>query len=118
MVPLRSILRHRAAIGSDVPVRLLYSSRTLPDVLYREELEQLGRDPNVDVQLTLTREAPDGWTGGRGRIDRARFVELAWPAEQRPLVYVCGPTQFVELVATTLVELGHEPARIKTERFG
>jgi ferredoxin-NADP reductase len=118
VVPLRSILRHRRAVGSDVPVRLLLSARTLSDVLYRAELEQLGTEPGVDLQLTLTRGAPDGWTGRRGRFDRAMLQELAWPAEQRPLVYVCGPTQFVETAAGLLVELGYDPTRIKTERFG
>jgi ferredoxin-NADP reductase len=118
VVPLRSILRHRHAVGSEVAARLVYSARTLPDVLYRAELEQLAADSGVDLQLTLTRGVPDGWTGRRGRIDRAVLRELAWPAEQRPLVYVCGPTQFVETAASTLVELGYDPTRIKTERFG
>jgi ferredoxin-NADP reductase len=118
VVPLRSILRHRQAVGSDVPARILYSARTLPDVLYRTELEQLGTQPGIDLQLTLTRGAPEGFTGRRGRIDRAVLQEVAWPPEQRPLTYVCGPTEFVELAAGALVELGHDPTRIKTERFG
>ena len=70
------------------------------------------------VQLTLTRQWPDDWRGHRGRIDREFLDELAWPPEQRPLVYVCGPTAFVEALADALVRSGHEPGRIKTERFG
>ena len=40
IVPLRAILRHRQRSGSDVPVRLLYSSRTLAEVIYHRELDQ------------------------------------------------------------------------------
>jgi ferredoxin-NADP reductase len=115
IAPLRSMLRHRAAAGSSVPARLLYSARTLDDVIYRDELEGLD---DVDVRLTLTRGWPDGWTGYRRRIDRELLEEIAWPRDERPLVYVCGPTAFVEVAATMLVELGHDSGRIKTERFG
>ena len=118
VVPLRAMLRHHAAIGSDVPVRMLYSARALEEVIYREELDLLAASHEVDVRFTLTREWPAGWQGYRRRIDRALLQEIAWPAAERPLVYVCGPTGFVELAAGTLVELGHDPARIRTERFG
>jgi len=114
VVPFRSMLRHRAAVGSSAPARLLYSSRSLDEVIYRDELERLG----ADVRLTLTREQPDGWTGYGRRIDADLLAEVAWPAEERPLVYVCGPTAFVEVAASSLVALGHDPARIRTERFG
>jgi ferredoxin-NADP reductase len=114
VVPFRSMLRHRTAAGSEVPARLLYSSRSLAEVIYREELERLG----ADVRVTLTREQPEGWTGYRRRIDAELLAEVAWPPEVRPLVYVCGPTAFVEVAANALVELGHDPARIRTERFG
>ena len=114
VVPFRSMLRHHVATGSETPVRLLYSSRSLDEVIYREEL--LGFDEAV--QLTLTRQWPDDWRGHRGRIDRQFLDELGWPSDHRPLVYVCGPTAFVEAVAEALVRRGHEPGRIKTERFG
>lgn len=118
IVPLRSMLRHRAATESTVPVRLLYSSRTLADVIYHDELEQLAADDEVDIRYTLTRDSPEGWPGYRRRIDREILEEVAWSPEDRPLVYVCGPTALVEVVAGTLVELGHDASRIKTERFG
>ena len=114
VVPFRSMLRHRAAAGSSVAARLLYSSRSLDEVIYRDEWEALG----VDVRLTLTREQPEGWTGYARRIDADLLAEVAWPPEERPLGYVCGPTAFVEVAAGALVGLGHDPARIKTERFG
>jgi len=114
VVPFRSMLRHRAAAGNDVPARLLYSSRSLDEVIFRAELEGMG----ADVRLTLTRERPEGWTGYARRIDAELLEEVAWPPEERPLVYVCGPTAFVEVAAESLVALGHDPARIKTERFG
>jgi ferredoxin-NADP reductase len=117
IVPLRSMLRHRAAVDSTVPVRVLYSSRTLDEVIYREELTRLAAD-DVDVRFTLTRGQPDGWRGYRRRIDRELLREFAWEPEARPLVYLCGPTALVEVAADNLVQLGHDPGLIKTERFG
>jgi ferredoxin-NADP reductase len=118
VVPLRCILRHRAAVRSDAPARLLYSSRALPEVIYRDELVSLADDDGVDVRFTLTREQPAGWTGYARRIDGALLGEVAWPAAEQPLTYICGPTAFVETAADALVGLGHDPARIRTERFG
>ena len=116
IVPLRAILRHRQRSGRDVPARLLYSSRTLADVIYRGELDQY-RD-GVRVSYALTRSQPPGWTGYSGRVEAATLAEIAWPASQYPLAFVCGPTSFVETVAADLVALGYPPARVKTERFG
>lgn len=118
VVPFRSMLRHRAAAGRTTPARLLYSSRSLDEVIYREELAALGAEPGVEVELTLTRTQPEGWAGYRRRIDLELLREVAWPAAAEPLVYVCGPTAFVEVAAAGLVELGYAPGRIKTERFG
>jgi len=116
VVPLRAILRHHRAIGSAVPIRLLYSARSLGEVIYRDELAGAADDA-VDVRLTLTREQPPGWSGYARRIDAALLREVSWPPLERPLVYVCGPTAFVEVAASALVELGHEPGRIRTELF-
>jgi ferredoxin-NADP reductase len=116
IVPLRSILRHRERTGSTVGVRLLYSSRTLDDVIYRGELDK----PAVGVEVihTLTRHQPPGWTGYGRRVDAALLAELAWPASANPLAYACGPTSFVEAVSQALVRSGYRPERVKTERFG
>lgn len=116
IVPLRAILRHRQRSGSDIPVRLLYSSRTLPDVIYRDELDSY-RD-GTSVSYTLTRTQPPGWTGYTGRVNSALLAEVAWPAHKEPLAFICGPTSFVETVAEELVHLGYQPGRVKTERFG
>jgi ferredoxin-NADP reductase len=116
VVPLRAILRHRSGTGSDVPARLLYSARTLPDVIYHGELDQY-RD-GAQVIYTLTRSQPPGWTGHTGRIDQALLAETAWAAETNPLAFICGPTSFVETAAAALVGLGYPPERVKTERFG
>jgi ferredoxin-NADP reductase len=117
IVPFRSMLRHRAATASDAPARLLYSARTVDDLIYAPELDAMAA-AGVDVRITLTRAWPEGWTGGRGRIDDAFLAEAAWPPERAANTYVCGPTPFVEAVASGLVRLGHDPARIRTERFG
>jgi ferredoxin-NADP reductase len=118
IVPFRSMLRHRAAVRSSVPARLLYSSRSLSEVIYRDELARLAAYDEVDVRFTLTREAPEGWRGYRRRIDQEILGEIAWSPQQRPLIYICGPTAFVETAASGLVELGHDAGRIRTERFG
>jgi len=114
VVPLMAMARHRARIGSETPMRLVYSSRTWDDVIYRDELEALG----LDVVHTLTREQPPGWTGYARRIDRELLAEVAWPAGERPRVYVCGSTRFVDTAADSLLELGYDASWIRTERFG
>jgi ferredoxin-NADP reductase len=116
VVPLRSILRHRRRSGSDVPARLLYSARTLPDVIYRGELDE--DHDGAQVIYTLTRSQPPGWTGHTGRIDQALLAQAAWAVEANPLAFICGPTSFVETAAAGLVGLGYPPERVKTERFG
>ena len=114
VVPLMAMLRHRHAVGSAVPAKLLYSSRTLEEVIYRDELETIG----AEVVHTLTRERPPGWMGYARRVDAELLREVAYPPELDPRVYVCGPTRFVEAVADALVALGYQPGRIRTERFG
>jgi ferredoxin-NADP reductase len=119
VVPLMAMARHRSAEGSTIPTRLLYSARTLDDVIYRDELMQLDAQENgFEVVYTLTRTQPDGWQGYDRRVDRDLLAEVAPAPAELGLSLVCGPTPFVEAVATALVELGHEPARVKTERFG
>jgi ferredoxin-NADP reductase len=115
VVPFRAMLRHRHAARAEVPTRLVYSARTLADVVYREELTATD---GVDVRLALTREQPEGWDGYDRRIDAAILAETVWAPEDRPLTYVCGPTGFVETVANCLVDLGHDPVLVRTERFG
>jgi ferredoxin-NADP reductase len=119
LVPLMAMLRERVATRSWVSVRLLVSSRSWDDVIYRSELESIDRDHlGVEIVHTLTRSQPAGWTGYARRVDRDMLAEVAWPPRHRPICYVCGPTGFVETVASALVELGHVPAMIRTERFG
>jgi ferredoxin-NADP reductase len=116
VVPLQAIVRERSRAGSSVPVRLLYSSRSWEDVIYSSELD-LPPD-GVKVIYTLTRTQPPAWHGYARRVDEQMLTEVAWPASERPLAYVCGPTNFVESVAAGLVGLGYPPGRVRTERFG
>ena len=114
VAPLMSMIR--SSSGS-TPIRLLYSSRTLEDVIYRKELDSRAGD-NLEVFQTLTREKPPGWTGYTRRIDTEMLREVAWPAADQPHVFVCGSTRFVDAAADGLVALGYEPLSIRTERFG
>ena len=119
VVPLMAMLRHRAKATRKAPARLLFSSRTLADVIYREELERLASaGDGLSVFHTLTREKPAGWTGFTRRVDEAMMSEVAWPKQQMPAVFICGPTSFVEAAASLLVGMGYPPLSIKTERFG
>ena len=122
IVPLMAMIRHHSATASDVPVRLLYSTRSFDDVIYREDLARFSNsDSSVETFHTLTRSQPAGWRGYSRRIDKEMLEELALPVLRRgatSLVYICGPTSFVETAASLFVEMGLDSTRIRTERFG
>ena len=119
VVPLMSMIRHRARRRIRSRMRLVYSARAADDILYRAELDELaGEGDGFDVVCTLTRSAPPGWTGYRRRVDTQMLADVSWPDSGSGSAFVCGPTPFVEAVATSLVLLGHPPGRVKTERFG
>jgi ferredoxin-NADP reductase len=119
VAPLMAMLRARVRDGSEIPVRYLGSARSHEDLIYRSEMESISsKRQGVAILHTLTRSHPPDWAGLTGRVDRDMLTQHVWPADTSPLCYVCGPTGFVETVASTLVELGHEPRRVKTERFG
>lgn len=119
MVPLMSMLRHRAAAGSTAPARLLYSSRNFEDVLYYDELEKLRANGNsLQVFHTLTRSQPAGWKGYSRRIDAEMLSEVTRPLGGSLEAFICGPTLMVEAAADLLVKIGIRPERIRTERFG
>jgi ferredoxin-NADP reductase len=117
VVPLMAMARHRAEVGAEAPMRLVYSSRTWDDVIYRDELERLA-GVGLEVVHTLTREQPPGWSGYSRRIDPELLREVAFPVAEEPRVYVCGSTRFVDAAADGLVGLGYDPRWIRTERFG
>ena len=119
VVPLMAMARHRAAAGSTVPARLLFSARGPEEVIYGAELERLaGAGDGFEVVQTLTRRQPPGWSGYARRVDEAMLAEVAAPLGAGIRAYACGPTALVETVANGLVRLGLPPDRIRTERFG
>lgn len=119
IVPLMAMIRHWHAVGSDLPVNLLYSSRTYEDIIYREELDALQKKGSgLKVIHTLTRTQPQGWIGYKRRIDRQMLREVMTPREDKLIAYICGPTSMVEEVANNLVELGMPAEQVRTERFG
>ena len=117
VVPLMAMIRARAAAHDRTEMRLLVSSRSWDDVLYRDELARASGD-GLSVVHTLTRAQPPGWSGYARRVDAPMLADVGPGPDRLPHVFVCGPTPFVEAVAGALVQLGHEPPRIKTERFG
>jgi ferredoxin-NADP reductase len=118
LVPLMAMLRHRTNQHSSVSTRVLVSSRRLEDILYREELSRLAEGDGLDLYHTLTRGSPPGWPGFSRRIDAEMVAAVAPGPAERPRIYVCGPTAFVERAADLLVQRGHDPAAIRAERFG
>jgi ferredoxin-NADP reductase len=119
LVPLMAMIRARSTAGAKQPFRLIYSVRTPEDVLYADELRRRVRDDQgLDVHYVYTRKTPDGWSSPPKRIDVAALNTYGWPPDFTPDCYVCGPTTFVETAADILVALGHDPRRIRTERFG
>jgi ferredoxin-NADP reductase len=119
IVPLMSMIRHRAAAGARNPTHLLYSSRNLEDIIYYEELERLcAADDSLRVSHTLTRTRPDGWKGYARRIDADMLREVGGPLGRSAQAFVCGPTLLVEAAANELVKLGIRAGQIRTERFG
>src|SRR5690349_7477485 len=119
VVPLMSMIRHRAAAGGTNPTALLYSSRTFEDIIYARELEQLQRtNAGLQVFHTLTRSQPPGWNGYARRIDQDMLREVAGPLGRSVQVYICGPTLLVETVANALVTIAIHSSQTRTERFG
>jgi ferredoxin-NADP reductase len=118
LVPLMAMLRHRGARAADVEAHVLVSARSDEDALYRDELERLEPRAGLHVAWTFTRTPPPGWGGYARRVDAAMLAEVAPAPDARPLIFVCGPTPFVESVADLLVDGGHDPRTIHAERFG
>jgi ferredoxin-NADP reductase len=121
MVPLMAMVRSRTSSGSTAPFRLLYSIREPAAVLYREELKALSKpsqDTPVTVEYAYTRAVPKDYPRSPGRIDEALIARTSWASSLAPTCYVCGPTSFVENAASLLIASGHNPDRIRTERFG
>ena len=117
IAPLMAMIRLRASTRGGIDARLLFSSRSWDDVIYRAELERLSGD-GMTVVHALTRSQPPGWLGYARRVDHEMLEEVGPSPAERPRAFVCGPTPFVEAVAEALVRIGHEPQQIKTERFG
>jgi ferredoxin-NADP reductase len=118
VVPLMSILRSHQHVQSMAPLTLLLSSRNIDHVLYRKELlDRPAFSSEVKIIHTLTDQQPPAWTGYRRRIDSEMLRHVVQDIEQS-IFYVCGPTAMVEAVANTLVDMGVNPGRVKTERFG
>jgi ferredoxin-NADP reductase len=119
VVPLMSMLRTRNRADNKVPAKLLYSSRSADDIIYRDELDRMAANRDgFDLVHTLTRGAPTGWKGQTRRVDRDMLAQCGFQATEEHQIFVCGPTSFVETVADQLVSLGHGESAIKTERFG
>jgi ferredoxin-NADP reductase len=118
LVPLMAMLRHRSSRSSEVEAHVLASARSADDALYRDELEQLQPRAGLSVAWTFTRTPPPGWSGYARRVDAAMLADVAPAPEAGPLIFVCGPTPFVEAVADLLVDAGYDPRTIHAERFG
>ncbi|XVQ10521.1 FAD-binding oxidoreductase [Spirillospora sp. CA-255316] len=116
IVPIMAMVRAWRDGGGLGTLRLLYSLRSRDLLCYPSELSEL--DGDARLLLAYTRQAPPGSARPPGRLTPAEVAEHGVPPEQGPRCYVCGPTGFVEAMSALLTGLGHDPARIRTERFG
>jgi len=132
VVPLMAMIR----ASTTVPVRLIYSARTPADVIYAPELTERSLVSPLTLTYLYTRSpgsgrnaalspAPDAARDGAGavaarsgRIDAAVIDGAAFSPDEKPAIFVCGPSGFVEAAADLLTAAGHPAATIKTERFG
>jgi ferredoxin-NADP reductase len=116
IVPLMCMLRHRAILSHKIPTKLLYSVRSPEDRIYADDLVELAnKQDGLELFYTYTRVAPEPWTGFKGRVNGEMLMQVA---SANQLAYVCGPTSFVEVVASSLLNVGLEAEHILTERFG
>ncbi|QIO32344.1 ferredoxin reductase [Bradyrhizobium sp. 1(2017)] len=119
ITPLMAMLRHRKMSRPNIPASLIYSARSLADVVYWDELDTMARgDLNLRLVYTLTREHPSDWNGHLGRVNEVLLAENSFTREQNPTFFICGPAGFVESISSMLVKLGFDPFTVKTERFG
>lgn len=118
VVPLYAMASAHAASDDTAPFRLLYSVRSPDDVFFGDELRALADGDRLHLDIVYTRTAPPGFASAPGRLTAESLRAAVLPADQEPRVFVCGPTPFVEAVAGWLLDAGHAPARVRTERFG
>jgi ferredoxin-NADP reductase len=118
LVPLMAMIRHRAAHKATIDTRLLVSSRSWDDLLYRDELSRMSGEMGLTTEFTLTRSQPPSWSGFDRRVDAEMLTLIGPRVSEQPRIFVCGPTAFVESVADALVDIGHPPGSIHAERFG
>lgn len=117
VVPLFAMASAHAASGDEAEFRLLYSVRSPDDAFFSDELDALAGE-RLTLDMVYTRQAPPEAQVPPGRLTPERLAAAVTPPQNNPRVYVCGPTPFVEAVAGWLIDAGHDPARIRTERFG
>jgi ferredoxin-NADP reductase len=111
VAPFLAMVDHHRRQDSSTALRLLYSTRASTDVLGRDVL-------GAETTVTLTREVPADWRGETGRVDSDMLERCTFPVADRPRIFVCGSTPFVESVAATLIDIGHDPSWIRLERYG
>jgi ferredoxin-NADP reductase len=119
VVPLMAMIRERERVGSRAPFRLVYSARSADEILFREELaDRSSAGDRLIIDQIYTRSTPSGYGRPPSRIDRADLADLSWAGGATPRCYVCGSNGFVESASRLLLDLGHAPTMIRTERFG
>jgi ferredoxin-NADP reductase len=120
VVPLMSMIRHRAGQNSQVPTLLLFSARTFDDILFRDELLALeARGDGFELALALTREPAKRVRDYGRRVDATMLAELLARLPEAPKqVFVCGSNPFVEAAAEATLAIGTPAGLIRTERYG
>jgi NAD(P)H-flavin reductase len=113
ITPFRSIIDYIIGRGLQNRVVLLFSNRTVEDIIFRKYLARIdgGR---IRVVNTVTDQKPKGWDGETGRISRDMIAKYVIEPENK-LYYVCGPPPMIESVKHILVGLGVDQSRSRIE---
>jgi ferredoxin-NADP reductase/DMSO/TMAO reductase YedYZ heme-binding membrane subunit len=118
ITPLMAKIRYLTDIAWPGKIHLVYSVKNERDIIFRSELEELQRRfPNLQVDITVTREASAEWTGKRGRLSAEMLMSIV-PDIAQSRVHLCGPTEMVEPIKKALRELGVADDQMKSEAFG
>ena len=116
ITPVMSMLRTLADRGDERPLLLIYGSKDWDSITFREELDELKKRLNLQVEHVLT-NPPARWPGESGRVTAEVLGRLIPGVRNTRQYYVCGPDPMMDSVEAALTRLGVSLANIESERY-
>lgn len=120
VTPFRGFAREATRRQLATKITVLYSVRRPPDIIFRQEFEELARqNPHFVFHVTCTRLTPeDTWTGHHGRIT-GHWVRQHLTDPAKTVFYACGPNALVEFAEhLVLQDLGMPKEQLRAEKWG